>query len=406
MAGALVIGSGGRGHAPAWRTAKSGMVGGVYGPGQRRLPQRHTRADDIGGPADFAAKRYCTVECTEAPLAAGAVDAFAERGLGMFGPTRAAARLEYSKAWAKGFMGRHGIRTARSATFGDAEEASDCVDSAEHDTVVKADGRAAGKGVVVCNGRREARDAIHDTMIRGRFDQACGTAAAEERLQDVDASCIAGCDGSAAVPPASIQDRKRIFDNGRGPSTGGTGAYSPAPHANGETPDTAQKEIVGRTLAGMGRQGCSLTGFPYVGAAVCDGVPHMPEYVRMGDPECRSIVARMDFDLYEHAKAAASGGLGRCLRPGRRPGMRHAWRLPPEGIRVHTQRAAPSPHPRPNTTRRYSMRGPPPKAANSHPTAVGCWAQPTWEGRCAKRYRGHAVQPLPYTGAASTADWT
>ena len=319
MASVLVVGSGGREHALAWRMAKSDMVDRVYtAPGNGGTPNNiPIRADDIDGLADFAAKRNCfTLVGPEVPLAAGIVDAFAERGLEVFGPTRVASRLEYSKAWAKKFMDRHNVRTARSATFDDAADASDYVDSVEHDIVVKADGLAAGKGVVVCNDKQEAKDAIHDMMTRGRFDQAGRTVVVEERLYGVEASYIAMCDGSVAIPLASSQDHKRIYDNDRGPNTGGMGAYSPAPHVDDRMSDTIQKEIVERTLEGMKHEGCPLTGFLYVGVMISDGVPHVLEYnVRMGDPECQPIAARMDFDLYEYAKAAASGRLGRMPSP-------------------------------------------------------------------------------------------
>lgn len=319
MASVLVVGSGGREHALAWRISQSSRVDSVYtAPGNGGTPNNiPVQADDIDGLADFAARRKCfTVVGPEVPLAAGVVDAFTERGLGIFGPTRAAARLEYSKAWAKGFMDRHGIRTARSATFDDAAEAADYVDSAEHDVVVKADGLAAGKGVVVCSDKPEAKEAIRDMMTRDRFGGAGRTVVIEERLQGVEASYIAMCDGNVAVPLASSQDHKRIYDNDQGPNTGGMGAYSPAPHVDGEISDVIQREIVERTLAGMKREGCPLTGFLYVGVMISDGVPRVLEYnARMGDPECQPIVARMDFDLYEYMAAAASGGLGRMPPP-------------------------------------------------------------------------------------------
>lgn len=319
MTNVLVVGSGGREHALAWRISQSRMVDTVYtAPGNGGTPNNiPVRADDIDGLADFAARRGCfTVVGPEVPLAAGVVDAFTERGLDIFGPTRAAARLEYSKAWAKEFMVRHGIRTARSATFDDAREASDYVDSVEHDVVVKADGLAAGKGVVVCNDKQEAKDAIHDMITRGRFDGAGRTVVVEERLYGAEASYIAMCDGSVAVPLASSQDHKRIYDNDQGPNTGGMGAYSPAPHVDDKLSDTIQREIIGRTLAGMKREGCPLNGFLYVGVMISDGIPYVLEYnARMGDPECQPIVARMDFDLYEYAKAATSGRLGRMPPP-------------------------------------------------------------------------------------------
>ena len=313
MVNALVVGSGGREHALAWKMAQSDKVDMVYtAPGNGGTPNNiPIRADDIGGLADFATERDCfTVVGPEAPLAAGIVDAFADRGLGIFGPTGAAARLESSKAWAKEFMGRHDIRTARSATFEDAAEAAEYVDSVDYDVVVKADGLAAGKGVVVCGNAREAKDAISSMMEQDRFGEAGRRVVIEERLVGSEASYIAMCDGKTAVPMATSQDHKRAYDNDEGPNTGGMGAYSPAPHVDGEFAEKIQSEIIERTVAGMRDEGSPVSGFLYAGIMISDGVPHVLEYnVRMGDPECQPIVARMDFDLYEYAAAAASGGL-------------------------------------------------------------------------------------------------
>ncbi len=313
MVNALVVGSGGREHALAWKMAQSDKVDMVYtAPGNGGTPNNiPIRADDIGGLADFATERDCfTVVGPEAPLAAGIVDAFADRGLGIFGPTGAAARLESSKAWAKEFMGRHDIRTARSATFEDAAEAAEYVDSVDYDVVVKADGLAAGKGVVVCGNAREAKDAISSMMEQDRFGEAGRRVVIEERLIGSEASYIAMCDGKTAVPMATSQDHKRAYDNDEGPNTGGMGAYSPAPHVDGEFAEKIQSEIIERTVAGMRDEGSPVSGFLYAGIMISDGVPHVLEYnVRMGDPECQPIVARMDFDLYEYAAAAASGGL-------------------------------------------------------------------------------------------------
>lgn len=323
MASVLVVGSGGREHALAWRVSQSSMVDAVYtAPGNGGTPNNiPIQPDDIHGLADFAAEHDCfTIVGPEAPLAAGIVDAFTERGLGIFGPTKAAARLESSKAWAKGFMGRHHIRTARSAVFDDASEAAEHVDSIDYDVVVKADGLAAGKGVVVCGSVQEAKDAIHSMMERGRFGSAGRRIVIEERLSGVEASYIAMCDGYVAVPMATSQDHKRIYDNDEGPNTGGMGAYSPAPHVDADMAHTIQTEIVDRTLSGMREEGFPLTGFLYAGIMIQDGTPYVLEYnVRMGDPECQPIVMRMDFDLYGYAAAAASGRLASMPPPRWRP---------------------------------------------------------------------------------------
>jgi phosphoribosylamine--glycine ligase len=323
MASVMVVGSGGREHALAWRMSQSSIVDTVYtAPGNGGTPDNiPIQPDDIRKLADFAAERGCfTMVGPEAPLAAGIVDMFAERGMDVFGPTRAAARLESSKAWAKEFMKRHRIRTARSATFDNAAEAAEYVDSVDHDVVIKADGLAAGKGVVVCDSTQEAKDAIQSMMEEGRFGEAGRRVIIEERLSGVEASYIAMCDGSTGMPMATSQDHKRIYDYDKGPNTGGMGAYSPAPHVDRDMAATIQKEIIDRTLSGMREDGCPLTGFLYAGIMIQDGIPYVLEYnVRMGDPECQPIAMRMDFDLYEYATAAASGRLARMPPPEWRP---------------------------------------------------------------------------------------
>ncbi|MCE2508429.1 MAG: phosphoribosylamine--glycine ligase [Nitrosopumilaceae archaeon] len=323
MTNVLVVGSGGREHALAWRVSQSDMVDTVYtAPGNGGTPDNiPIQPEDIGRLADFAAERGCfTIVGPEAPLAAGIVDAFTERGLDIFGPTQAAARLESSKAWAKGFMGRHRIRTARSAVFDDASKAAEYVDSVDYDVVIKADGLAAGKGVVVCGSVQEAKDAIRSIMEQERFGGAGRRIVIEERLSGVESSYIAMCDGRVAAPMATSQDHKRIYDNDEGPNTGGMGAYSPAPHVDADMADTIQSEIIDRTLSGMKEERCPLTGFLYAGIMIQDGTPYVLEYnVRMGDPECQPIVMRMDFDLYEYAAAAASGKLASMPPPRWRP---------------------------------------------------------------------------------------
>lgn len=320
----LVVGSGGREHALAWRLSQGRRVGRVFvAPGNGGTQENvGIAADDLGALADFAEERGCfTVVGPEAPLAAGICDLFERRGLGIFGPSRAAARLESSKAWAKGFMRRHGIRTARSGTFGSEREALEYLGSLDHDVVVKADGLAAGKGVVVCGSRAEAEAAVRSMLVDGRFGEAGGRIVIEERLEGQEASCIALCDGTAAVPMASSRDHKRALDGDRGPNTGGMGAYSPAPGIEGALAREIQEGIIEATVRGMAGEGSPFRGFLYAGVMVCGGTPYVLEYnVRMGDPECQPIMMRADFDLYEYLLAASRGGLSGLPAPSWRPG--------------------------------------------------------------------------------------
>lgn len=308
----LVVGSGGREHALSWKISQSRLVGTVYtAPGNGGTTHNvPLQPDDLQGLADFAQDRGCfTVVGPEAPLAAGIVDIFGERNLGIFGPTRDAARLESSKVWAKDFMRRHGIRTAGFEAFDDPDEAAEYAgSSADSGVVVKADGLAAGKGVVVCDGPDQARSAVSSMMIEGRFGGAGRRVVVEERLEGVEASYIAICDGGTAVPMATSQDHKRIHEGDRGPNTGGMGAYSPTPAITEEMAETIRTEVIERTIRGMALEGMPFRGFLYAGIMIQDGEPFVLEYnVRMGDPECQPMVVRMDFDLYQYIRAASAG---------------------------------------------------------------------------------------------------
>lgn len=310
----LVVGSGGREHALSWKISQSRLVGTVYtAPGNGGTTHNvPLQPDDLQGLADFAQDRGCfTVVGPEAPLAAGIVDIFGERNLGIFGPTGDAARLESSKVWAKDFMRRHGIRTAGFEAFDDPDEAAEYAgSSADSGVVVKADGLAAGKGVVVCDGPDQARSAVSSMMIEGRFGGAGRRVVVEERLEGVEASYIAICDGGTAVPMATSQDHKRIHEGDRGPNTGGMGAYSPTPAITEEMAETIRTEVIERTIRGMALEGMPFRGFLYAGIMIQDGEPFVLEYnVRMGDPECQPMVVRMDFDLYQYIRAASAGTL-------------------------------------------------------------------------------------------------
>jgi phosphoribosylamine---glycine ligase len=309
----LVIGSGAREHALAWKLSQSPRVQMVYvAPGNGGTAAdpnlRNVPITDLAALADFAVaeKMALTVVGPEAPLAAGVVDLFRSRGLKVFGPTKAAAQLESSKAFAKAFMQRHGIPTALYASFTDAAAAHAHVDKHGAPIVVKADGLAAGKGVVVATTAAEAHAAI-DTML----SVPGGRVVIEEFMEGEEASFIVVCDGRHVVPLATSQDHKRIFDGDQGPNTGGMGAYSPAPVVTPNVHAKVMHEIVMPTIQGMAKEGMPFTGFLYAGLMIdAQGQPRTVEFnARLGDPEAEVILMRMKSDLFELLTHAADGTL-------------------------------------------------------------------------------------------------
>ncbi len=309
----LVIGSGAREHALAWKLTQSARVQMVYvAPGNGGTAAdpnlRNVPITDPAALADFAAaeKMALTVVGPEAPLAAGVVDLFKARGLRIFGPTKAAAQLESSKAFAKEFMQRHGIPTALYASFTDAAEAHAHVDRHGAPIVVKADGLAAGKGVVVATTKDEAHAAI-DTML----GVPGGRVVIEEFMEGEEASFIVVCDGQHVLPLATSQDHKRIFDGDQGPNTGGMGAYSPAPVVTPNVHHRVMQEIVLPTVAGMAREGMPFTGFLYAGLMIDSrGQPRTVEFnARLGDPEAEVILMRLKSDLFDLLMHGAEGTL-------------------------------------------------------------------------------------------------
>ena len=311
MVNVLVVGSGGREHALSWKLSQSSKVEKVFtAPGnggtENNIPISVEKIDEL---ADFAKQNNCfTVVGPEAPLALGIVDKFHEKNLKIFGPTKAAAQLESSKIWAKQFMKRNQIPTADFEIFDDPYEASLYVKSLSYPVVVKADGLAAGKGVIVCDSTDEALAAIDTILIKKTFGDAGNKIIIEQRIDGIEASYIALCDGNVAIPMASSQDHKRIYDNDRGPNTGGMGAYSPTPVIDDSMADKIQKKIIEKTISAMKNEGISFTGFLYAGIMIKNGEPFVLEYnVRMGDPECQPITMRMDFDLYDYLSAASEG---------------------------------------------------------------------------------------------------
>jgi len=309
----LVIGSGGREHALSWKLSQSSKIETVYtAPGnggtENNVP---IDVNDLDGLAEFAQKNNCfTVVGPEDPLAAGIVDKFNELNLKVFGPSQAAAQLESSKIWAKNFMKRNNIPTARFEIFDDPQKAEEHVKLIDYNVVVKADGLAAGKGVIVCNNVDEAISAIRTILVKKTFGDAGNKIIIEERIDGIEASYIALSDGDVAFPMASSQDHKRIFDDDEGPNTGGMGAYSPTPIITNILARKIQEEVIEKTIHAMKNEGIFFKGFLYAGIMIKDGTPYVLEYnVRMGDPECQPITMRMNFDLYDYFVASVDGTL-------------------------------------------------------------------------------------------------
>ena len=309
----LVIGSGGREHALAWKLAQSPKVATVFvAPGNagtapepklQNLPL--TAHTDL---IDFCRKENVafTIIGPEAPLAAGIVDDFRAAGLSVFGPTRAAAQLESSKDFAKAFMKRHGIPTAGYQTFDNAQQAHDYVDAKGAPIVIKADGLAAGKGVIVAMTLAEAHAAIDDMLLGNKMGNAGARVVIEDFLQGEEASFIVMVDGEHVLPMATSQDHKRLLDNDQGPNTGGMGAYSPAPVVTPEVYRRTMDEIILPTVRGMAADGCEFTGFLYAGLMIDEnGAPRTIEFnCRFGDPETQPIMSRLDSDLADLVQAA------------------------------------------------------------------------------------------------------
>ena len=314
----LVVGSGGREHALAWRLLKSDGVTQVFvAPGNggtaREPGLRNIPITDIAELAEFAAREKVafTVVGPEAPLAAGIVDLFREKRLRIFGPTRAAAQLESSKDFAKAFMSRHGIPTADYQTFSDADLAHAWVNERGAPIVVKADGLAAGKGVVVAQTLAEAHAAIDAMLVDNRMGDAGARVVIEEFLEGEEASFIVMVDGRNILPLASSQDHKRLADGDQGPNTGGMGAYSPAPVITPEVHARAMREVIRPTVEAMAAEGLPYTGFLYAGLMIDSaGKPRTLEFnCRLGDPETQPIMMRLRGDFARVIEHAIDGEL-------------------------------------------------------------------------------------------------
>jgi phosphoribosylamine--glycine ligase len=316
----LVIGSGGREHALAWRLAQGPRVQKVFVAPGNGGTARESWAEDVPitepeALAQFALKEsvYLTVVGPEQPLADGIVDLFRAKGLRIFGPTAASARLESSKQFAKDFMIRHRIPTAAFAAFEDAASAHRYIDSHPGRIVVKADGLAAGKGVVVAADAAEAHQAVDRFLVDHTMGSAGNRVVIEECLDGEEASFIVMCDGEHVLPLATTQDHKRLRDGDLGPNTGGMGAYSPAPVVTPEVHARVVREIVQPVLAGMAKEGHPYSGFLYAGLMIDPaGNAKVLEFnCRLGDPEAQPILLRLKSDLFELIEHAMDGRLDR-----------------------------------------------------------------------------------------------
>jgi phosphoribosylamine--glycine ligase len=331
----IVVGGGAREHALAASLVASGHAvvcapgnAGTDGTSPLSLPHdagapgdvrnAAVKADDVPGLVELALRERSdlVVVGPELPLTLGVVDALQARGITAFGPTRAAARLEGSKAFMKYFCERHAIPTAPFAVFDDAEAAERHIRGAGRPLVVKADGLAAGKGVVVASSVDEACLAVDRFLRKGELGEAGARVVLEERLPGEEASFHVVCDGTRALPLAPAQDHKRVGDGDEGPNTGGMGAYAPAPIVTPQVHERVMREIVEPTLAGMAAEGAVFRGVLFVGLMIDAGVPRVLEYnVRFGDPEATVLLPMVDGDLFALLDGAARGDLGRAGWP-------------------------------------------------------------------------------------------
>ncbi|GHX09706.1 phosphoribosylamine--glycine ligase [Vibrio cholerae] len=316
----LIIGSGGREHALAWKVAQNPQVDTIYVvPGNAGTALEHKVQNvnigitDIPALVAFAQDKAIelTIVGPEAPLVIGVVDAFRAAGLPIFGPTQGAAQLEGSKAFTKDFLARHNIPTAAYANFTKIEPALAYVREKGAPIVVKADGLAAGKGVIVAMTLQEAEDAIQDMLAGNAFGSAGSRVVVEEFLDGEEASFIVMVDGENVLPMATSQDHKRVGDADTGPNTGGMGAYSPAPVVTQDVHDRVMREVIYPTVRGMAAEGNTYTGFLYAGLMIdSTGAPKVIEYnCRFGDPETQPIMMRLQSDLVELCQAAIAGKL-------------------------------------------------------------------------------------------------
>ncbi len=318
----LIIGGGGREHALAWKAAQSPKVEKVFvAPGnagtarEKKCENIAVQAEDVDGLLKFAQqnKIELTIVGPEAPLVLGVVDRFRAAGLRCFGPTKAAAQLEGSKAFTKDFLARHQIPTAAYGNFTDVGQAEAFIKKMGAPIVVKADGLAAGKGVIIAQTVDEAIAAVRDMLAGNPFGEAGHRVVVEEFLEGEEASFIVMVDGEHILPLATSQDHKRVGDGDTGPNTGGMGAYSPAPVVTPALHARVMREVIEPTVRGMKAEGHPYTGFLYAGLMIGrDGVPKVLEYnCRFGDPETQPVMLRLQSDLVELVEAALDGRLNK-----------------------------------------------------------------------------------------------
>jgi len=313
----LVVGSGGREHVLVWKIKQNPNVKEIFcAPGNGGISQIaqcvDINADDVPALCDFALKNKIdlTVVGPEAPLVKGIVDVFQKHGLKIFGPTQKAAQLEGSKVFAKEFMQRHQIPTAAFASFTSTEKAKAYLKNKSFPVVIKADGLAAGKGVVICKNLSEASDALHQMMTEKIFKSAGEKVIIEDCLKGEEASILAMSDGQKYVVLDSSQDHKRIFDDDQGPNTGGMGAYSPAPVVTKDLMTNITLNIIAPTIQGMREEGVPFTGVLYAGVMVTKEGPKVLEYnVRLGDPETQAVLPRLKTDFVDLCLASCEGRL-------------------------------------------------------------------------------------------------
>lgn len=316
----LIIGSGGREHALAWRVAQSANIESVFvAPGNAGTESEPgveniaIAAEDIDGLLAFALEQQIglTIVGPEVPLVAGVVDRFSAAGLACFGPTAAAAQLEGSKSFAKDFMARHGIPTAAYGNFTDIDQAIAFIHEHGAPIVVKADGLAAGKGVIIAQTEQEADAAVRDMLAGNAFGEAGHRVVVEEFLQGEEASFIVMADGEHVLPLATSQDHKARDEGDLGPNTGGMGAYSPAPVVDADLHERVMRDVIMPVIRGMAEQGSPFTGFLYAGLMISPqgGIKVLEFNVRFGDPETQPIMMRLQSDLAELCLAAINGNL-------------------------------------------------------------------------------------------------
>ncbi|MBN1461576.1 MAG: phosphoribosylamine--glycine ligase [Armatimonadetes bacterium] len=319
----LVIGSGAREHALVWKLAQSPRAEKVYcAPGNAGIAAQAECVPisvmDLEALAAFAQEHEIglTVVGPEAPLAAGIVDVFQERGLNVFGPTRRAAVLESSKAWSKGFFARHDLPTGCFATFDVAADAIGYLDTQTFPVAVKADGLAAGKGVTIAQTREEAEAAITDSLVRGVFGESGQRVVIEEFLEGPEVSMMAISDGHHLCALPASQDHKRVFDDDQGPNTGGMGCYSPVPIFSDEMYQDTLEHILKRTISAMAKEERPFVGCLYAGLVLTSEGPKLLEYnCRFGDPESQVVLPRLDVDLVEVLESAVEGRLEDTVAP-------------------------------------------------------------------------------------------